>query len=131
MSARVLIKDETTAGKVIHTLQFEVAQERLCIRDLIRLRVHEEVSLYNLSTPGYFNGLVQPTDAEVTLNGYKLRQRRKLDWEQQADRAVQAFQENGFFILVDDRQVEDLDEMIEIQPETHISFVKLFPLVGG
>jgi hypothetical protein len=33
--------------------------------------------------------------------------------------------------LVDDRQVQELDEVITITPETQIDFVKLVPLVGG
>ena len=45
--------------------------------------------------------------------------------------ALDAFQRNGFFVLVDDRQVEGLDEEIEIRLNTTISFVKLVPLVGG
>ena len=86
---------------------------------------------YNLKTLGYFRGLVQPTDAEKTLNGYKLRQKRKLDWEEQYQRALEAFERNGFFILVDDRQAESLDEEIEIKLRTQVSFIKLVPLVGG
>jgi hypothetical protein len=34
-------------------------------------------------------------------------------------------------MLVDDRQVEDLDEEIELRVSTEVSFVKLIPLVGG
>jgi hypothetical protein len=33
--------------------------------------------------PEYFKGLVQPNDAELTLNGYKLKQNRKVDAEKQ------------------------------------------------
>ena len=38
---------------------------------------------------------------------------------------------NGFFLLVDDRQIEDLDEEVVVTVESTISFVKLVPLVGG
>ena len=61
--------------------------------------VHQEVALYNLSQPGYFQGLVQPNDAEATLNGYRLRQRRQIDWEKQADLALKAFEANGGKVL--------------------------------
>jgi hypothetical protein len=131
MSIKLTIRDELPIGQVAHEISFEVATERLTARDLIRQRVHQEVSLYNLSQPGYFQGLVQPSDAEATLNGYRLRHRRQIDWERQADLALEAFEANGFFILVDDRQVESLEEMIEIQEDTQISFIKLMPLVGG
>ena len=105
--------------------------ETITVRELIRERVYEEVREYNASEPEYFKGLVQPTDAEHTLNGYKIRERRKINWEAQFDLALEAFQRNGFFILVDDRQVESLDETFKLSLTTQVSFVKLVPLVGG
>jgi hypothetical protein len=55
--------------------------ERITVRELIRSRVYQEVKDYNTNQPEYFQGLVQPTDTEKTLNGYKLRQLRQIDWE--------------------------------------------------
>jgi len=78
-----------------------------------------------------FRGLVQPTNTERTLNGFKIPKDRDIDWEAQFARAIDAFGRNGFFIIVDDRQAETLDEPIVISPRTHVSFVKLTPLVGG
>jgi hypothetical protein len=75
--------------------------------------------------------LVQPTEAERTLNGYRLRERRRIDWQQQYDKALKAFQGNGFIILVDGRQLEELEDEIELRPDSQISFLKLVPLVGG
>src|SRR5438105_7086998 len=109
MTTLVTMHDETTAGERTHTLKLEFLTARVTARELIRRRVYEEVQEYSLSTPEYFRGLVQPTEAERVLNGYKLRQRRKINWEEQYERALDAFRENGFFMLIDDRQVEDLD----------------------
>jgi hypothetical protein len=74
---------------------------------------------------------VQPTDAETTLNGMRLRERRRVDWQEQFRLAQEAFTRNGFFILVDDRQIESLDETFTISPASQVSFVRLVPLVGG
>jgi len=131
MAATVSIFDETAAGERTNALKLEFLTARVTARELIRRRVYEEVQEYNLSTPEYFRGLVQPTEAEKVLNGYKLRERRKIDWEEQYARAVEAFERNGFFMLVDDRQVERLDEEIELKVATEVSFIKLVPLVGG
>jgi hypothetical protein len=60
-----------------------------------------------------------------------MRHRRPIDWEKQAAKAVEAFERNGFFSLVDDRQAESLDDTIQLTPTTTVSFVKLVPLVGG
>ena len=131
MAATVTIYDETTAGERTHTRTLEFSTARVTARELIRRRVYEEVQEFNLSTPEYFCGLVQPTEAERVLNGYKLRQQRKIDWEEQYERALDAFRRNGFFMLVDDRQIEDLEEEIELKLRTEVRFIKLIPLVGG
>ena len=99
--------------------------------DLIRARVYREVHDYNLRQPEYFRGLVQPTDAERTLNGFKVRQGRRLDPEKQFKKAVASFYRNGFLVLVNDRQVDELEEEVEIRPDTTVTFLKLVPLVGG
>jgi hypothetical protein len=131
MAATLTVYDETLSGERTHSLTLAFLTERTTVRELIRRRVYEEVQEYNLQEPDYFRGLVQPTDAERVLNGYRLRQRRKIDWEEQYQRAVEAFERNGFLILVDDRQAEHLDEEIEIRLNTQVSFVRLVPLVGG
>jgi hypothetical protein len=56
---------------------------------------------------------------------------REIDWQQQFDAACDAFGRNGFFILVDDRQAEALDETITLRAGQPVTFVKLTPLVGG
>ena len=131
MSATLTIKDETAYGESTNTFLLNLMTERISIRELIRERVYEEVRQYNASLPEYFKGLVQPTEAETTLNGYKVRNRRRIDWENQYALAIEAFERNGFFVLVDDHQAGNLDEEILITPTTEVSFVKLVPLVGG
>jgi hypothetical protein len=131
MATVLTIIDETPGGGSTGELTLEFLTERITVRELIRSRVYQEVSEYNASMPGHFKGLVQPTEAERTLNGYKLRERRKIDWEAQYERAVEAFQRNGFLILVDARQVTELDEEIILRSDSSVSFLKLVPLVGG
>ncbi len=136
MSMILTIRDELPLGRVLNELNFEVQTKRLTTRELIRQRVHQEVSLHNLADSGPFiasvkPGLVQPGEVEARLNGVKPRQRRQIDWQKQADLALEAFEQNAFFILVDNRQVEDLDEFIELRVDTQVTFLKLMPLVGG
>lgn len=47
------------------------------------------------------------------------------------ERAVEAFGRNGFLVLVGDRQIEELDQQLEIGSATEVTFLKLVPLVGG
>ena len=106
--------------------------EQLTIRELITHRIRQEVDAYNrASSTAVFQGLVQPTDTEWVLNGYRMKTRRQLDPEAQVAFALQAFQANGIIVMVDDRQVDSLDEMVAVTPQTHVRFLKLVPLVGG
>ena len=129
--AIVTFVDETTTGERGAGWELEVAEERLTVGELIRRRVFQEVAEYNARTPGVFQGLVQPKDAERVLNGYALRTPRRIDPETQTEQALKAFAGNGFLVLVGDRQVTELDEEIELAPGTEVTFLKLVPLVGG
>ena len=127
----VTIHDETLTGERMTAFTLDFLTTRITVRELIRKRVLEEVEEYNRTMPAYFRGLVQPTDAERVLNGYRLRNARRIDPEAQVAYALTAFERNGFFLLVDDRQMESLDGEIVLRVGTQISFHKLVPLVGG
>src|SRR5258705_9351169 len=99
MPATLTVHDETASGQKTNTFTLDCLTERLTVRELIRARIYQEVSDYNQKEPEYFRGLVEPTDAERVLNGYKLKAGRKIDWEEQFRRALDAFHRNGFFLL--------------------------------
>ena len=131
MAATLTIHDESATGETLLELTLNVSAERITVRDLIRQRVWHEVEEFNRRKPDTFRGLVQPTDSERTLNGYKLKQPRTIDATTQLAKAIDAFQNNRIIMLVDDRQVESLDEEIALQRNTRVSFLRLTPLVGG
>ena len=131
MTTVLTIHDETTSGQKTNTFTLDCLTERLTVRELIRARIYQEVQDYNLKQPEYFRGLVQPTEAERVINGYKLRVRKKIDWKEQYEHALQAFSRNGFFVLVGEKQATSLDQEFEVKVDTEVSFVKLVPLVGG
>ena len=125
------IKDENFSGKVLREVSVEFNSENVTIQDIIEARVRQEVENYNNKQPEYYNGLIEPTDAEKTINGYKLRNRKSIDSEEQVYTALDAFQKNGFFVLVDNQQYTTLNHRIMLDGSTHVSFIKLTPLVGG
>jgi len=131
VAATLTIRDESATGETLLELTLQVPAERMTVRDLIRQRVCHEVEEYNRRKPETFRGLVQPTDSERTLNGYRLKAPRTIDAATQLAKALDAFAGNQIIVLVDDRQVESLDEEIGLQPDTRVSFLRLTPLVGG
>ena len=127
----ITIQDETTGQRQTRTWTLEFLDETITAREFIRRRVYEEVLEYNTKNIEVYRGLVQPTDTERALNTTKPRERRKIDWEAQYERALEAFERNGFVMLVNDTQVETLDEQVELREGTTITFLKLVALVGG
>jgi hypothetical protein len=136
MPVTLTIRDESAAGQVFHEMPLEFPSERITVRELIRERVYQEVQDFNCQTSEKaFRGLVQPTDAERVLNGtrveYRLAKHRPLDWKAQFDKALDAFEHNGFLVLIDSTQAESLDQQFTVGAGTQVSFVKLTLLVGG
>jgi hypothetical protein len=129
--ATVAFVDQTATGRELARFEVVDLPDTVSVRELIRLRVRDEVARYNAAPAAYFTGLVRPLDAEADVNGYRMRQVHLLDWVAQADTAVAAFARNGFFVLMGDRQLEDLDEEVDLSSANDVAFVKLVQLVGG
>jgi hypothetical protein len=127
----VIVRDETMSGKAIGSWVLPDLPDEISARELLRLRVREEVARFNAMTNEVFRGLVRPTDSQEVPAGFVVRKGRRLDWEAQADAACAAFERNGFVMLVDDRQVDNLDEVIDLRRESTVAFIRLVPLVGG
>lgn len=131
MPATLTIRDETTSGNRLKEWSLDVLTERITVRELLRSRVYQEVHDYNTRQPDVFQGLVQPSDAEETLNGFRLQKKRQIDWKEQFERAIDAFARNQILLLVNDKQLDSLDQVIEIKPDTEVTFLRLTLLVGG
>ena len=127
----VTVRDETLTGKPIEQWTLPGLPDAITARELLRLRVREEVARFNAAHTKVFTGLVQPVGATWTGQGYVVRDGKRIDWEAQAQAACDAFYRNGFVMLVDDRQVDELDEVIDLRADVEVSFIKLIPLVGG
>lgn len=131
MPATLTIRDETTSGNRLKEWSLDVLTERITVRELLRSRVYQEVHDYNTRQPDVFQGLVQPSDAEETLNGFRLQKKRQIDWKEQFEKAIDAFARNQILLLVNDKQLDSLDQVIEIKPDTEVTFLRLTLLVGG
>ena len=131
MAFDVTVIDQKVGGRESGSLKLTGLDSGTTLRDLIRTRVREEVAQYNAGPTERFNGLVQPVGAEETVNGYRLSEPRRLNWEEQADAAENAFHRNGFFVLVGDQQVDDLDAELDLDADTEVRFIRLTPIVGG
>ncbi|MBX3740726.1 MAG: hypothetical protein KF712_07035 [Akkermansiaceae bacterium] len=126
----MVIVDESLTGDRLRTFTIESLDERMSVREIIRARIWQEVQDHNSAKRAEaFDGLVRSLPQETTLNGEKVF--RPVDWEKQYETALRAFEGNGYFILIGNRQAESLDETFLVEAETEVSFVRFTPLVGG
>src|SRR5689334_25009099 len=90
----ITVRDESFPGCQAAELTLEFLIERVSVRELIRARVYQEVTEHNAAralAPPRHRPLVAPTPAEQLLNGQTQAPPRRLDWEQQFERALGAF----------------------------------------
>ena len=83
---------------------FKIGTEQVSVRDVIHKRTSEEVTMYTQSRPQEFRGL-------INIRG-----------------AVDPSQHIGYFILVDDLQVESLDEIVQVNEDTQVEVVRVVQL---
>ncbi|MDH5228980.1 MAG: hypothetical protein OEZ58_10975 [Gammaproteobacteria bacterium] len=131
MSALVKINDESARGETTNSLHLNLISERLSVRELIQRRVQQEVEKFNLQRPICFKALVQPEGAQELENGFRLPEHRSLDWNVQAEEAINAFERKSFFVMVDGKELKSLDEQIVLTDKSLVSFIKLMPVIAG
>src|SRR5262245_33018005 len=73
MPLTLSIVDETTAGERCSAGAFEFDAPALTLRELIRVRIQQEVKRFNQTESQGFRGLVQPEESERILNGVRER----------------------------------------------------------
>ena len=142
VTSTLTIRDETLSAEPVGeptTLTLDALDGRTTAREILRARVYQEADEHNRrvrqanAEAQPYRGLVTPTAAERSLNGPRvgLALAREVDWRKQFDAAREAFARGGFLILVDDKQVADLDEPLTLRAGGEVTFVRLTMLVGG
>jgi hypothetical protein len=129
MTLVVNVLDGVNARPRQPVMQLRLINERVSARELIERRVRQEVTEPNSRPLEYFRTLIRPTRAKETLNGYRLRSQRPIDVEIQVAHALEAFKTNNFFLLADNHQLTELDEMVSLTSSSTVTFLKLEPLV--
>lgn len=138
-ASSVLVEEKTPGQPPSEKYRLLIPGDRLQVRDLIRAYVARQVDAHNQNvTESHASREVEQerfrTDEERLLNGVRVRPIKAHELrevETECKRALTAFQENGFFLFVDDKQVTELDDEIRINGDTTVSFLRLTPLVGG
>ncbi|MCB0557022.1 MAG: hypothetical protein KDD02_25970 [Phaeodactylibacter sp.] len=137
----IIIQEEAFGAGTSSPLPVIITQEHMTLADLIMEKVRAKVAVVNrqLDAPKLNSSFI--SEKEKVLNQNLLEARRqklleqaqkiKVDPEQACYEALADFQQNGFFVIVDGRQRESLEEELLLSPQSEIHFIRLMPLVGG
>lgn len=134
------------ADVVLPTVTVEVAHEQLTVGQLIGQTVEAQIRelerSYQLDHASIQQALqrqylTEPELREQASQG-RIRQpsampsvMQPVDAQQATAKAVDAFRRKAFVILIDGKQVDQLDETVILTPSSKIIFLRLTPLVGG
>jgi hypothetical protein len=129
MSLALKIVDQTPGVHPPIIRELRLASERTTLRELLARRIEEEVVAFNAGSD-MMQPLVVPTERERSLNDRSPKP-RMINAGRQLAAAIEAFERTRILVVVNDRQVLDLDQPLIVTSDTEVRFVKLVPLVGG
>jgi hypothetical protein len=130
MSIMLRIIDKQLGAAEIAAPDLLVPLLSVTAREILRLRVEAEVERYN-ETRGESTLLIEPHWRESALNPDRTRRFRALKLEPQVAEAIEAVEKRRIIMLLDGRQVTDLDEKFVLTAASEARFVRLVPLRGG
>lgn len=126
----VLIEEKVPGQPPSQQYLVELSGDRITVKELIEIYVREQVERFN-STPKYEPPRVQAPEERLLNTARDTKPKKMRCCDSECQKALAAFSTNQFFVLVDGRQVSDLQEEIAISSDSKISFLRLVPLVGG
>jgi hypothetical protein len=134
----------TISGKVLgrtkplfQNWSISLSSPSLTLKDLILHIVLEEIEAFRIRQQE--RRLVKVLSPEEIRQGV---QRGKIDMggqeiisavdvEAAIENAWQSFADGFYFVFIDDKQIETLDSLVNLNDNSEVIFLRLIPLVGG
>ena len=137
----MLLTDEI-GGKVYSVGEVCLNKPVITVRELIGVRVDLELEAHrdreadarSRALPGISSHELQLNGVEKALRPsifHACRSGEPFARDRMIEAAEQGFLRNRFFILLDDRQAEHLDDQLELDKTGEVTFLLLTPLQGG
>lgn len=150
---RLDIFDEVMFKAPAFAMSLGLPHTQTTAKALLKARIQQDCKLANLNNKQtydtkkaqllaqYKQKVGNLSEHEKSLNGDKppkliemaLEDLQDLDWQIEFDKAVKSFLNNGFILIIDDKQITDLDEPLWIKADntSKLTFLQLIPLQGG
>jgi hypothetical protein len=125
-------------------VRVDVVESSLTLAQLIRRTVEEQVrelqARQKLDAAAVQEALDRQylTDAEMAAQVEQhaairmpARAHGRIDAQHEVQRALMAFERGVYHVLVDGRQIEHLNDRVDVRLGTRVTFLRLMPLAGG
>jgi hypothetical protein len=134
----------TISGKVLGknqnlftTWQMSLPGQTLTLQELLTQIVQSEIQAFQTRQSQQrltkVLGLIEieagVAQGKITSGGSDLDQ--SVNEQQAIDNALQSFQDGFYLVFIDDQQQEDLADLVDLQANSELLFLRLTPLVGG
>src|SRR5215470_16944552 len=114
-------------GQRLSHVRLALPAARLAVRELIAHKVRQEVEeCLTQQRPGLSGEYLSPEELLGAVSSATPGSSGD-----EIIRAQQAFAARAYMIVVDNRRVWDLEDMLTLGPTTQVEFIKILPLVGG
>jgi len=114
-------------GQRLSHVRLSLPVARLAVHELIAHKVRQEVEEYLVhQRPGLSGESLAP---EALLGAVASTTPGPVGDE--IVRAQQAFAVRAYMIVVNNRRIWDLEDVLTLDPTTRVEFIKILPLVGG
>ena len=110
MSKTILINDETPCGKILNQVMLTLEKDCITLNELLKERIEQEINDSNAN---------KHTKAKAIFHKQT----------ESAYIALHAFRENGFFVLINNQAVRDLNQLIPIRNDLRVRFIQMHPQV--
>jgi hypothetical protein len=138
---KITIAEEVIGQGIMDTIEVHLPMDKLTVKDIITAKVEATVHAINTDISVVKSKHHFTSDEEKRLNQKLLEKKDeelqkqikalKLDAEKETYVALEAFQNNMFFIIIDEKQYSDLEEQVVITHKSQVKFIKLTQLQGG
>ena len=121
------LRDILPSGTTTHEFVLPFDRRRVQVRDIIVERVRLEHDARRDAGPGLAPPPCPASAAERALSDRP----EPRDIERAVAAALKGFDDNAYFVIVDDRQVESLDQWLDVGLDPVVRFLRLVPIAGG
>lgn len=117
-----------TGQRLLHT-QLSLPAAALTLRELIACKVRQEVAECAAGQHPCLSG--EYLSPEILIRAVSPDMLAPGEVNAEVARAQQAFVARDYMIVLNNRRVFDLEEVVIFHPQTQVEFIKILPLVGG